>query len=162
MRQTYFLLIVFSSMLFSCKCNPNIQNEGESFLQWVWVQDSIQYQDQLLDYTRHKFTFTCDSFYATLETKATVSPYPDSCFNGGNWTEYAKGKYGYRNDTLYLIGTFTKANFKQRISGCYRIGQYIPKLVLKEKSAGKLVFQDQHDVITLNLKQKIICDPKPL
>lgn len=157
-----FTLGCLALVLFSCQFNPNVQGKGSSELQGVWEQDSVQYQDKLLEYTRHKFVFTCDSFYATLRTKAKVNQFPDSCFNGGNWAEYAKGTYVFRNDTLYILGTFTKSNFKQKISGCYRIGQYLPVFIVKEKSADKLVLKDQHINITLNLKQKITCDPKPL
>jgi hypothetical protein len=157
------LFFILCSLIFSsCKFNPNVQGKGAPELQGVWEQDSVQYQNQLLEYTRHKFTFTCDSFYATLITKAKVNQYPDSCFNGGNWSEYAKGTYVFRNDTLYLVGTFTKADFKQKISGCYRIGQYLPVFIVKENTPDKLIFQDQHINILLGLKQKITCDPKPL
>ncbi|HCN83269.1 MAG TPA: fumarate hydratase [Sphingobacteriaceae bacterium] len=158
----FFTLCSLLLILFACKFNPDVQGKGSVLLQGVWEQDSVQYHDQLLEYTRHKFTFSCDSFYATLITKAKVNQYPDSCFNGGNWSEYAKGTYVFRNDTLYLLGTFTKSNFKQKISGCYRIGQYLPVFLVKEHTPGKLIFQDQHINMTLNLKQKITCDPKPL
>jgi hypothetical protein len=162
MKYFNFLLLACGFLLFACRFNPNMQGEGEPLLQGVWEQDSVQYQDKLLEYTRHKFTFSCDSFYATFITKAKVNQYPDSCFNGGNWSEYAKGTYVMRNDTLYLLGTFTKANFKQKISGCYRIGQYLPVFLVKEHTTDKLFFQDQHINMTLNLKQKIVCNPKPL
>ena len=157
-----FLLLAFSFLLFGCSFNPNMQGEGEPLLQGVWEQDSVQYQDKLLEFTQHKFTFTCDSFYATLVTRSKVNQYPDSCFNGGTWSEYAKGTYVFRNDTLYILGTFTHANFKQKLSGCYRIGQYKPVFLLKEHKADKMILQDQHINLTLNLKQKITCDPKPL
>lgn len=155
----FFALCILIS---ACRFNPNVQGRGEAALQGVWEQDSVQYQDQLLEYTTHKFTFTCDSFYAVLNTKAKANRFADSCFNGGNWTEYAKGVYSLRNDTLYLIGTFTKANFRQKVSGCYRIGQYLPVFLLKVHSADKLLFQDEHERINLSLKQKITCVPKPL
>lgn len=158
----YFLLFLSCFLLFACRFNPNMQGRGSTELQGVWEQDSVQYQDKLLEYTRHKFKFTCDSFYVTLNTKAKVNQFADSCFNDGNWSEYAKGTYVFRNDTLYILGTFTKENFKQKISGCHRIGQYLPVFVVKERSPERLVLKDQHINITLNLKQKITCDPKPL
>lgn len=110
-----FLLFIVCSVFSACRFNPDIQGSGEKFLQGVWEEDSVRYQDQLLQYTRHKFVFTCDSFYATLVTKSRVNTSPDSCFNNGTWTEYAKGVYFVRRDTLYFTGTYTKANFKQKV-----------------------------------------------
>ena len=169
MKNKFFLLFALYPLLFAlcfllsaCEFNPNIQGSGEKFLQGVWEEDSVQYQDQLLQYTRHKFTFTCDSFYATLITKARVNEYPDSCFNNGTWTEYAKGVYSMDKDTLYLRGTYTKANFKQKISGCYHIGEYLPVLIVKEYIPDKLLLQDKHIFMNLSLKKEIVCKPKRL
>jgi hypothetical protein len=156
------LLLALCSLLFACRFNPNVQGTGEKFLQGAWEEDSVRYQDQLLQYTRHNFVFTCDSFYATLITTAKVNEYPDSCFNNGTWTEYAKGVYGVKKDTLYLRGTYTKSNFKQKISGCYHIGEYLPVFIIKKQALGKLLLQDQHSFINLTLKKEITCKPKAL
>lgn len=141
-----------------------MQGKGVDFLQGEWLEDSVIYEDKLLEFTRHKFTFTCDSFYAYLETHAKVNRYSDSCFNNGLIKEYAKGQYVMDKDTLYLIGTFTKSNFKQKISGCYRIGRYIPRFILKKKDDKlvQLVNLQNNFPVTLKLKQRIICNPKPL
>src|SRR5690606_16409815 len=127
MLRPFILFFLIVSLFSSCRFNPDMQGMGEEFLQGKWEEDSVLYSEKLLEYTRHRFTFTCDSFYAVLETHAKVDRYPAGCFNNGRWTEYAKGRYVMNKDTLYLIGTFTKENFKQKISGCHRIGRYIPK-----------------------------------
>jgi hypothetical protein len=156
------LLFALCSMLMSCTFNPNVQGSGEKFLQGVWEEDSVRYQDQLLQFTRHNFTFTCDSFYLTLTTKAKVNAYSDSCFNNGLWKEYAKGVYMVTKDTLYLRGTYTKSNFKQKISGCYHIGEYVNAFLIKEYTASKLLLKNQHVLMNLGLKKELICNPKNL
>ena len=155
-----FIAILFSS----CKFNPNLQGKGSDFLQGVWNEDSSIYRNQLLQYTTHQFKFTCDSFYVTLNTSAQTNIYPDSCFNNGKWTEYAKGNYSVKNDSLFISGTFTKPNFKQKISGCYRIGQYLETFIIKKSSSEliELVSLKQHLPLKLLLTEKITCLPKPI
>jgi hypothetical protein len=164
MRYTFFFLFLCVCFLASCKFNPNLQGTGVDFLQGEWQEDSVLYQDKLLEFTKHRFTFTCDSFYAYLETHAKVNRYPESCFNNGLIKEYAKGQYVMNKDTLYLIGTFTKSDFKQKISGCYRIGRYIPRFIVtkEDNKLIQLVNLQNNFPITLKLKQRISCNPKPL
>lgn len=158
-----FLLII-SFFCQSCKFNPNFQGTGSDYLQGIWAEKNVAYQEQLLEYTSHEFKFSCDSFYVTFNTVAKTNIYPDSCFNKGRWTEYAKGIYITRNDTLFLSGTFTKANFKQKISGCYRIGQYLETFIVKRTTPDSLYLESlqQHLPVTLAIKEKITCTPKPL
>ncbi|MBC7912971.1 MAG: fumarate hydratase [Pyrinomonadaceae bacterium] len=158
------LLFIISCFFSSCKFNPNYQGRGADFLQGLWEEEKFDFQDSLLQFTHHKFRFTCDSVYVTLNTITKANYYPDSCFNNGKWTEYAKGTYVISNDTLYIIGTFTKSNFKQKLSGCYRIGQYLPTFVIKKTQADKLELQglQQHIPLNLRLKEKIKCIPQPL
>ncbi|MFN8406811.1 MAG: fumarate hydratase [Sphingobacteriaceae bacterium] len=148
----------------SCKFNSNIQGHGVDYLQGVWVEDHAGYQIQRLEYTLHTFKFTCDSFYLKLDTYAKVNRYFDHCFNQGHWTEYVKGTYLVNKDTLVLNGTFTKSNFKQKISGCYRIGQYVRAFFIEKKCDSFLILQDvsQHMPVSLRLQQKISCIPKPI
>jgi hypothetical protein len=150
-----FILIFFSS----CRLNPNLQGKGTDFLQGDWQEDSVAYRNELIQYTTHRFKFTCDSFYVTLNTSAKANMYPDSCFNDGQWTEYAKGVYSVSNDSLMIFGTFTKSNFKQKISGCYRIGQYLQTFIIKQRSANTLELQSlkEHRPLYLRLKQKSTC-----
>jgi len=162
MFKSFFLLSLALFLLAACKFNPDIQGQGETFLQGEWEEDSVLYRDKLLEYTKYRFTFTCDSFYAVLETHAKVDRYPQGCFNNGRWAEYAKGRYMMEQDTLYLIGTFTTADYsKEKIGGCYRIGRYIPKFLVKRSKENEIILVDmeQH---RLQRKKEITCVPKPL
>ncbi|HEX8377729.1 MAG TPA: fumarate hydratase [Pedobacter sp.] len=150
--------------LSACKFNPNFQGRGAELVQGTWEEEPVNYQDSLIQYTRHKFKFTCDSVYITLETISKANYYPDSCFNNGVWKEYAKGNYILKNDTLYLSATFTKPNFKQKLSGCYRIGQYIPSFVIKSSVNNQLELKglQQHIPLKLKLVERTKCVPQPL
>jgi hypothetical protein len=156
---TFFLL--FSS----CKFNPAIQGKGTDYLQGEWQQNTLMYKDKLLEYTNHRFTFTCDSFYARLNTFSKVNRVgSEACFNKGRWIEYAKGTYSVSNDTLYISATFTQSNFKQKISGCYRIGQYLPVFIIQTHNENSIQLLDlhRHLPLVLRLKKKSICTPKRL
>ncbi len=157
-----FAFCLFS--LSSCRFNPNMQGKGREDLQGSWEEENAAYQDQRLQYQKHKFIFTCDSVYATIHTFAKVNTYPDSCFNNGKWTEYAKGTYETRQDTLVISATFTKSNFKQKISGCYRSGQYLPAFVIRKSTADTLYLEglQDHLLLKLPLKQRTVCVQKPL
>ncbi|WP_207533676.1 fumarate hydratase [Desertivirga arenae] len=158
------LFFIASAFLSSCTFNPNVQGRGADVLQGVWDEQPYVFRDSLIQYTSHHFKFTCDSFYVVLSTRAKHNYYEDSCFNGGSWKEYAKGTYVVSRDTLYLLGTFTKSNYKQKLHDCYRIGQYIPVFLIKNTSSDKIELQSlqQHIPVTLKLKEKIICNPQPL
>jgi len=166
MTRRYFvwMLVLPGLWLLACSRRPNVQGPGEALLQGRWNQDTVAHAGQLLRYTQHQFTFSCDSFYVDLTTHSKVNYYEEACFNKGLWKEYAKGTYAVRNDTLFLIGTFTKANYKQKVSGCYRNGQYLFNFKIKETSASRLVLENlnDHSECVLNLKERIICTPKPL
>ncbi|ACU02387.1 hypothetical protein Phep_0161 [Pedobacter heparinus DSM 2366] len=158
----YLLLIVCVSA--ACRRLPDVQGKGEAFLQGIWNQDSVPNSTKLLNYTQHKFKFTCDSFYVDLTTHSKVNYYADSCFNGGIWKEYAKGVYAVRGDSLFLEGTYTKANYKQKISGCYQIGRYIRTFYIKSATAEELQLESINDQreCDLVLKERIVCVPKEL
>jgi hypothetical protein len=163
--KNYLLALVFSISAFSaCTRLPNVQGKGEAFLQGVWDQDSVDNAYILLNYTQHHLKITCDSFYVDLTTYAKANYYADSCFNNGVWKEYAKGTYSVRNDTLVLNGTFTKSNYKQKVSGCYRIGRYLGNFKIKNSSAAQLKLEslDSQEEIKLILKQRVDCIPKEL
>ena len=160
------VLAVFLPFLFMTSCSrlPDIQGKGETFLQGVWNQDSVANKEQLQNYTQHKFKFTCDSFYVDFTTHSKVNYYEEECFNNGLWKEYAKGTYQVRNDTLILVGDFTKPNYKQKVSGCYRNGRYITSFKVKTWSAEELALESLSDQteVKLNLKEKITCVQKAL
>ncbi len=161
-RSILFLFIAI--LLASCKFNPNFQGRGSDALQGVWEEDSVLYRDALSQYTRHKIRFSCDSFYMTLQTTSKAVISPDSCYNNGTWLEYLKGTYAVKGDTIQFFGTFTKSNFKQKISGCYRIGTYKPVYVIEKHSGSELKLKSlsTHFPVLLKLKEKITCIPKPL
>jgi len=145
-----------------CRFNPEIQNEGAGYLQGEWVQDSIPMQDALLKYTLHHLKFTCDSIYATLHVSAKVRNIADSCYNDGQWTEYAKGVYVVRGDSLIVDGLYTKSDWKQKISGCYHIGQYLPRFKIVRHSTDSLWLESRYDQRPLLLRKNadITCIPK--
>lgn len=164
MLRLLFFLLVIVGFASSCRRLPNLQGEGAVFLQGVWNQDSIANADKLLSYTLHKFKFTCDSFYVDLTTHSKVNYYTDTCFNGGVWKEYAKGVYAVRGDSLFLEGTYTKANYKQKISGCYQIGRYIKSFYIRSSAPEQLQLESLNDQreCHLVLKEQITCTPKAL
>lgn len=155
-------LVLSAFFLQSCKFNSDLQREGADYLQGVWVQDSIPYQDQLNQYTLHEFKFTCDSIYTTFRVHSKVRTIPDTCFNGGQWTEYAKAVYVIRGDSLIGDGLYTKENWKQKISGCYQIGQYLPRFKIVSYSEDTLILESRFDQNQINLRktQDITCVPK--
>ena len=162
--KAYCLLLIACCLLASCTVNPNIQGRGDERLQGTWVEDSLGYRSTLLSYTHHGFTFTCDSVYAQLTTYSKTNIYPDSCYNKGIWNEYAKGTYGVKNDTLFFQATYTRSNYKQKLSGCYTIGQYLPVFLIR-KQVGDTLYMDNlqsHVPVKLVRKQKIVCQPKAL
>ncbi len=155
---------VLSILLFSCTRLPNIQGKGEVFLQGIWQQDSVAKSSTLLNYTQHNLKITCDSFYLALTTHAKVNYYDDACFNKGIWKEFAKGTYLVKGDTLVLYGTFTKANYKQKVSGCYRNGRYLGNFKIRTFNKTSLLLENlnNHKQYALSLKEKIICTQKEL
>lgn len=146
----------------SCVRNSEYQHTGADFLQGVWVQDSIPFQDELIQYTMHEFKFTCDSIYATLHTFSKARNVSDSCYNNGQWTEYAKGVYVVRGDSVLVDGLYTKENWKQKVSGCYREGQFLPRFDVVSVSQDSLVLQSRYDQRPILLKKvaDITCVPK--
>ena len=164
LKHFYFLLFAFCFLLSACSRLPDVQGKGETFLQGVWNQDSIAGSSKLLNYTQHHFKISCDSFYVDLTTHSKVNYYEDSCFNKGVWREYAKGTYLVKGDTLLLAGTFTKSNYKQKVSGCYRIGRYLSNFKIKASGGDTLLLESLNDQreCKLVLKQKINCVPKAL
>lgn len=161
-----FLLSIFLLFfsLTACRRLPNVQGKGEVFLQGIWNQDSIASANQLLSYTQHRFKITCDSFYVDLTTFSKVNYYEESCFNKGVWKEYAKGTYLVKGDTLMLVGTLTKANYKQKVSGCYRNGRFLVNFKIHNSSSKKLELENLNNQTecVLVLKQQISCVPKEL
>lgn len=156
-----FLLGVLS-LFTACQRHSEMQTEGVSFLQGVWTQDSVPQQDQMLSFALHEFTFTCDSVYTKMYVTSKTKTMPDSCFNNGSWTEYAKGVYVLRGDSIIVEGIYTKENGKQKISGCYKSGQYLPRFKLVYHNQDSVVLENRFDSrpIILRKIKDITCVPK--
>lgn len=156
------LLLLGSTLLSSCVRHSEYQHEGADFLQGVWVQDSVPFQDQLIQYTLHELKVTCDSLYVTLNTFSSAKNIADTCYNDGQWTEYAKAVYVVRGDSLIVDGLYTRADWKQKVSGCYRVGQYIPRFHIVHRSPDSVVLQNRFDQrpIILRKVEDITCVPR--
>ena len=160
----YLIILLCLTAFLGCERRPNVQGNGQEFLQGVWNQDSVANAASLMTYGQHKIKFTCDSFYVDLTTHSKVNYFEDPCYNNGVWKEYAKGVYELRHDSLFLEGTYTKSNYKQKVSGCYTVGIYRKSFLVKSHDKTNLSLQslsDQRDV-NLVLKQKITCVPQEL
>ncbi|WP_437919150.1 fumarate hydratase [Sphingobacterium sp. LRF_L2] len=158
------MFIFMSMLLFACSCvrHSEMQTEGAEFLQGVWVQDSIPHQSEMMDYTLHTLKFVCDSVYTTMSVRAKTQRISDSCYQNGEWTEYARGVYVIRGDSLIGEGIYTKANGKYKTSGCYRTGTYLPRYRVAYHSKDSLVLESRYDQRPLVLRktQSISCIPK--
>ena len=165
MIRYYFLGAVLVVMAYaSCRRLPDVQGKGEFFLQGIWNEDYVPNSEQLLNYTQYKFKFTCDSFYVDLTTHSKVNYYEENCYNKGIWKEYAKGVYRVKNDTLLLDGTYTKSNYKQKVSGCYNVGRFLKTFIVKSFKKDSMLLEnitDQREC-KLALKKKINCVPQKL
>lgn len=145
-----------------CERHSSLQSEGADYLHGVWAQDSIPLHEQMLRFTLHEIKFNCDSIYTTMNVHEKNQRVPDSCFNGGKWSEYAKGVYVVRGDSLIVEGVFTKDNWKQKISGCHRQGQYLPRYKIAYVSEDSLVLESKFEQIPIILRkiEDIECVPK--
>lgn len=139
-----------------------MQHEGADFFQGVWVQDSISDPSQTLNYSLHEFKISCDSMYVTLHVHNKIKTIPDSCYGDGNWKEYAKAVYVQRGDSLIVEGLYTKPTGKQKISGCYRSGPYVPRFKIAHHSADSIVLENRFEArpIVLRKVSDIRCVPK--
>lgn len=149
-------------LISACKFNPNIQGEGADFLQGSWTESLVDHQDSLLRYQLHDFRFDCDSVYIKVKTHAKMKMEADSCFGEGQWTEYARGIYVVRNDSLFIEATYTHDNWKQKLSGCHHIGQYLPRFAITKQSNDSLQLQNLYSKIPVKLKRTASsnCVPK--
>lgn len=150
------------SFFLSCQFHSDMQHEGDERLQGIWIQDSVSMQDQLLEYTQHEFKFTCDSIYVTMHTMSNVVRSTDSCYQDGQWTEYAKGVYVVRGDSLLVDGLYTRQDGRQKISGCYRSGQFLPRYKILAWSADSITLENRFDQRPIQLRrtEAITCVPR--
>jgi hypothetical protein len=158
-----FLLSALS--LSACKFNPPMQTPGEGYLQGEWQQDSVTGQQQLLSYSLYRLKFSCDSFYLTISTFSKVNTGADTCMNKGHWTEYCKGTYDQKQDTLHLKGQFCNADFTlKNDKGCFRFGDYEEFFKVRKKSGSAVQFVPTTGVIPIDahLVKRTSCHPKPI
>lgn len=156
-----FLLVALSS----CSFNPNYQGKGSDFLQGEWKQDSVERQKVLVSYALHQFRFSCDSFYVQIASVSKVNYGADTCMNSGRWTEYAKGTYEQKADTLHLKGFFCNPDYSlKKEGGCFRFGAYVEDFVVSSKSDSSLSLLSFSSTIPLKLRlvKRIPCVAKPL
>jgi hypothetical protein len=164
-----FLLFAFTLIiawgLTSCKSNPNFQGKGEVYLQGEWQQDPIPDQKQLVEYSIYHFKFSCDSFFVQIQSFSKVNNGPDTCMRSGHWSEYVRGSYQQRNDTLHLRGQFCNANYSlKQEGGCFRSGIYEDLFKISKKTDSLIQFSSISNVIPINahLIKHYTCNPKPL
>lgn len=151
MTQPYNRLIIILSslsisLLSACQWRSHQSGATITFLQGTWIQDSIPFRNQSLSYTTHQVTFIKDSFYLQMDTYNKANYFPDTC-SKTHFSEYAKGTYLLKNDTLLFNGVFAQPNFKQKISGCYHIGIYEGAWVLQKPYSGPIKFQNLYSHI---------------
>lgn len=146
----------------SCRRNSDMQGEGAVFLQGNWTTDSIPNQDQLLRYEEIDFRFNCDSVFVKIKTYSNAKMDVDSCYGNGEWVEYARGVYEVRDDSLFIQATYTHENWRQKLSGCHHIGQYLPrfKIIKQTKDSLSLENRFSHNPFRLHKTKTTTCVPQ--
>lgn len=162
MRNLLIILTLCFAISSSCTRLPDIQGTGSPTVQGVWEQQDLD--TALETYTKHKFKFSCDSFYLEMEIKNKLHYFADTCSNDGKRIEYAKGIYVLKEDSLFLNGVYTKENYKQKISGCFNIGSYRHNFLVLGIADGNMNIRD----LSNNVEGKLLrtatfeCVPQPL
>ncbi|MCR8557409.1 fumarate hydratase [Mucilaginibacter sp. BJC16-A38] len=157
-----FLLLAFCS---ACSFNPDKQTVGQVYLQGEWQQDSLPAQKQLLSYSSYHFKFTCDSFFVAIKSYSKINTGADSCMSSGHWTEYCRGTYEQRHDTLHMKGLFCNADMSLKDDkGCFRSGDYEEYFKITKKTDSLIQFAGISSVIPINARliKRTSCIPKPL
>jgi hypothetical protein len=142
-----------------------MQTPGQGYLQGEWHQDSVPKQQLLLTYSLYDLKFSCDSFFVAIKSFSKVNTGPDTCMKSGRWTEYCKGTYEQKHDTLHLTGQFCNANLTLKDDkGCFRSGDYEEFFKVTKKADSLVRFAGTTSVIPIDahLIKKITCHPKPL
>jgi hypothetical protein len=142
-----------------------MQTPGEGYLQGEWQQDSVPKQKLLVNYSLYHLKFDCDSFFVAIKSFTKINSGPDTCMKSGQWTEYCKGAYEQKHDTLHLKGQFCNADFTIKDDkGCFRSGDYEEFFKVSKKNDSLVQFASTTNVIPINahLIKKTSCYPKPL
>lgn len=165
MQKLSFAFFLFAFSLSSCWMNPDTQKPGVRELQGEWQQDTVPMQKQLLTYSLYHFRFSCDSFFISIKTFSKVNYGADSCMRSGQWTEYTRGNYGQRNDTLFLKGQFCNSDYTIKDNtGCFRSGNYEEIFKINKLTDSVLQLSSTTDVIptSARLIKHTTCHVKPL
>jgi len=149
--KSIFLMLIF--ILSACKFNSKMQDPGSEFLQGSWISESVPYQNELLRYELYKFDFTCDSVYVKINTYSKTKMDVDSCYGNGEWNEYARGVYVVRGDSLLIEATYTHKDWRQKLSGCHHIGQYLPRFKITKQTADSLYLKNRYSHIPIQLSK---------
>lgn len=160
-----FCFSLFALSFCSCSFNPNLQGKGAVFLQGEWKQQPDAVDKQLLTYSLYDLTFSCDSFFIQVNSYSKINNGPDSCMHNGHWTEYIKGSYQQRNDTLHLKGQFCNSDYTlKNEGGCFRSGIYEELFKISKKNDSLVQFSGASSVIPISahLIKRTICQQKPL
>lgn len=162
-----FRLLAFSfllsALISACSFNPDMQTPGQGYLQGEWQQDSVAGQKQLVSYSLYHLKFSCDSFFMAINSYSKVNA--DSCTSAGHWTEYCKGTYIQKHDTLHMKGLFCNADMTIKDDkGCFRSGDYEEFFKINKKTDSLIQFSGTTNVIPINahLIKRTTCIPKPL
>ena len=139
-------------LIASCRFNPEVRNAHLGYLAGTWVQDSVAMQDSRLQYTLHELRFTPDSVYITLRTTAKVKQVSDSCYGDGHWTEYTRGLYIVRGDSLLIEGWYRQPNGQLKTSGCHHVGKYRPRFGIKLQNPDSLILENPIDQQVIALR----------
>lgn len=159
------LTLIMAFCLGACSMNPDTQKPGVKELQGEWQQDSVPLQKQLLTYSLYHFRFSCDSFFVAIKTFSKVNYGADSCMKSGKWTEYTRGNYGQRNDTLFLKGQFCNPDFTIKDNtGCFRSGNYEEIFKINKVTDSAIQLSSTSGVIPIDahLIKHTTCHIKPL
>jgi hypothetical protein len=157
-----FLLLAFSS---GCRLNPNMQTPGQGYLQGEWQQDPIPGQEQLISYSLYHLKFSCDSFFVSIKSVSKVNTGADTCMRSGHWSEYVRGTYDRRHDTLHLKGQFCNRDWTIKDDkGCFRSGDYEDFFKVTKTNNSAARFASTSNIIPINahLIKRTTCNPKPL
>jgi hypothetical protein len=164
-----FYLLPFAFLialsLSSCHLNPNMQTPGEGYLQGEWQQDSIPGQNKLVSYSLYHLKFSCDSFFVSIKSFSKVNTGSDSCMSSGRWTEYMRGTYDQRHDTLHMKGQFCNADMTLKDDkGCFRSGDYEDFFKIRKQTDSLVQFAGTSTTIPINahLIKRTTCQLKPL
>lgn len=165
MRKAFAFLLLALSFLASCSSNPNTQGPGADYLQGEWQQRVDAVQEQLITHSVYRMRFSCDSFFIQQQTISKVNYGADTCMSKGRWTEYMRGVYEQKQDTLRLKGVFCNADFSLKLAGgCFRYGVYQEYFKIVHKADTAIEFTGTNDVVPIQLQlvKRTTCHVKPL